>query len=308
MAYTSGTASSMADLKTALENACVANGWTLTSGILSKSGTYFQLTAETAQLTLRGGTGQTGATLDDQPAGSAGARIINSLGTTWTYPVNYEIHNFAGPDEVYFIVNYNADYYQHLNFGKSDVLGIGGTGNWFTGSYSTAYTSANAGTEFSIYAGATDSFAPYNGANVFGLFTAYHESSSNSYIHTGLEVTSWKISRNGSVVGTLLPLHWAAGLIHSLPNLTNNATVLIPVKAIQIRNSGGRTIVANPKNARFLRIDYINPGDIITFGAERWKVYPFYRKNASERNGVFINNGSATHSGTIACAIRYTGA
>ncbi len=43
MAYYNGSAATFADLKTAIENACVANGWALSNGILSKNGVFFNL-------------------------------------------------------------------------------------------------------------------------------------------------------------------------------------------------------------------------------------------------------------------------
>lgn len=297
----------MADLKTALENACVANGWTLTSGILSRSTSYFQLTAETAQLTLRGGTGQTGATLDGEPligAVKSGVRIINYLGTTWTYPVNYEIHNFIDTDEIYFIVNYNSDFYQQLSFGKSNVPGIGGSGAWFTGQYSTQLSNTNSGNTLSLYT-SYDQIGALNSGMGVGLFFDNSSSYPASFINAGLDTTEWKFYKGGVTTSDLRNPSWAAGLLTSLPSLSNSANVLVPVKAIQNRSSNGQTIIANLKNARYLRIDYINPGDIITFGAERWKVYPMFRKDASARNGIY--NGSATHSGTFGYAIKYTG-
>lgn len=44
----------------------------------------------------------------------------------------------------------------------------------------------------------------------------------------------------------------------------------------------------------------------MTYGTDRWKIYPFHRKNAAVRNGVSWSTG-ADHSGTFAYAIRYTG-
>ena len=137
MAYITGTAATFADLQTALQNACTANGWTLSSGILSKNGCFFQLVADTlggyAQLKIFGGTSQTGTTLNGQPPSNYGAKICSNNGNVIAFPINYEIHLFTNPDEVYCIINYNSDFYQQLSFGKSDVPGIGGTGAWFTG-------------------------------------------------------------------------------------------------------------------------------------------------------------------------------
>ena len=47
MAYVTGAAASFADLKTAIQNAATANGWTLTSDVLSKDGCFFKLKSAT---------------------------------------------------------------------------------------------------------------------------------------------------------------------------------------------------------------------------------------------------------------------
>lgn len=308
MTYISGTASSVDELKTALENACVTAGWVLTSGILSKDGMYIQISGTLQMLTLRGGTGQTATVLDGEPQISStkvGVRLINYLGTKWTYPINYEIHTFTNPDEVYFIINYNTDYYQQLSFGKSTVPGIGGTGLWFTGSYSTQLTESDCGVLASFYT-SIDDCGVNNGTmgcgNFFGTILAYP----THFVHNALDTTGWHYDGAGTV-GYLMPASWAAGLMTSLPSNANYSNVMVPCKGVQERNNFGQTIVVNPNNLRWLRIDYINPGSNITFGAEEWRIYPFYRKSTVDRNGKYVNDGSAEHSGTWGYAIRYTG-
>ncbi|WEM33674.1 structural protein [Pseudomonas phage PSA-KC1] len=43
MAYYNGSAATFADLKTAIENACVANGWALSDGILRRTVVFSNL-------------------------------------------------------------------------------------------------------------------------------------------------------------------------------------------------------------------------------------------------------------------------
>ena len=316
MAYITGSAASFADLQTAIQNACTANGWTLSSGILSKNGCFFQLVAGTsggyAQLQLFGGTGQSGTTLTGQPPSNYGAKICSNNGNVIAFPINYEIHLFTNPDEVYCIINYNSDFYQQLSFGKSDVPGIGGTGAWFTGAKRSDQSLTDGTFGFKVFMttiwpeiAATSSEEGYP----CGLF---FEGGSGSYfasfVHTGLDATPWRSGNSGN---SALTGYRGAGmqvgsLLMQLPNLYNNASVLLPIKPVALRSSGGVTIIANPKNARYLRIDNVVPGEIITFGAERWKCYPFYRKDSTVRNGVDWRTG-ATHSGTFGYAIRYTG-
>ena len=314
MAYITGTAATFADLQTALQNACTANGWTLSSGILSKNGCFFQLVAGTsdgyAQLQLFGGTGQSGTTLTGQPPSNYGAKICSNNGNVIAFPINYEIHLFTNPDEVYCVINYNSDFYQQISFGKSDVPGIGGTGAWFTGAYhsTTDLTTADSSMLYwraSVWsAGVSKQLA-----QTVGLFAHANNSGSRqaSFVHAGLDSVGWKTAENETAGTGLQGMSYASGLLTAMPNLGNNANVLIPVKAIQFRFDNGRTVVANPRNVRYMRIDNVVPGEIITFGTERWKCYPFHRKNATVRDGVDWYSGGARHSGTWGYAIKYTG-
>ena len=318
MAYITGSAASFADLQTAIQNACTANGWTLSSGILSKNGCFFQLVAGTSdgyeQLQLFGGTGQSGTTLTGQPPSNYGAKICSTNGNVIAFPINYEIHLFTNPDEVYCIINYNSDFYQQLSFGKSDVPGIGGTGAWFSGAKRSDQTLTD-GTYgdkvfFSTSWPETVGVNAYEGYTL-GLFIGGSEDSgyyNASFVHTGLDATPWRTGHGGSsaLTGFRSAGKAVANLLQQLPNLYNSANVLLPIKPVALRSSGGVTIIVNPKNARYLRIDNVVPGEIITFGAEQWKCYPFYRKDSTARNGVAWSTG-ATHSGTFGYAIRYTG-
>ncbi len=305
MAYITGTAASFADLQTALQNACTANGWTLSSGILSKNGCFFKLSNASNYLRIDGGTGQSGSTLTGSPA--YGQMIGSITGYVVNFPINYEIHLFENPDEVYCVINYNSDFYQQISFGKSDVPGIGGTGAWFIGSYRSDVSLTNALNRL-VYMSASPSTCgttPYSGL-ACGLFFCQSAAGSGGYVHCGLDSVGWKQEGSTTAGSGLYGISYAAGLLTAMPNLSNNANVLVPIKAIQYRNDNGRTIVLNLRNSRYMRIDNVVPGEIITFGAEQWKCYPAYRKDATVRDGVGYPTG-AQHSGTWGYAIKYTG-
>lgn len=305
MAYITGAAGSMSDLKTALENAAVAAGWTLSSGILSKNGCFFQLVANQVTnpyLQLNGGTSQTGATLNGQP--TSGVRIASASAQLISFPLNYEIYTFSNPDEIYCTVNYNSDFYQNMMFGKSDIPGIGGTGAWFCATYNSTFllTNATNSADFSMSVSQSQIYANNLGSCFFENY--YYIT---TYVHTGLDTEGWRNNTSGTAGTTgLRGISYCASLLTSLPNLSNQATILLPVKGIAVRFNGGKTIVANPKNVRYCRIDNVTPGEIITFGPDQWKVYPFFRKDILNRNG--LNFGNMQQSGTFAYAIRYTGA
>ena len=322
MAYVTGTASSFSDLKSQIEAACTDNGWTLSSGILSKGGVFFQLVADTQdgydQLRLHGGTSQTGATLNDQPPSGYGAKICSTAGHVVGFPITYHISVFAAPDEVYCVINYNSDFYQQLSFGRSDVPGIGGSGAWFTGAKRSDLDLLH-GPNMIIESRFTDQAS----ARTYGLrYTGYCGGlffddvidannwgcAGSSFVHVGLDSTQWRSpnSEGAGPTGYRGAGTKVGSLLMQLPSLFNSANVLLPIKPVAVRYSGGVTIIANPKNARYLRVDNVSPGEVITFGADRWKCFPFFKKDTAQRNGDSDTSGAA-HSGTFGYAIRYDG-
>lgn len=318
MAYTSGTANSFSDLKNSIEAFCVANGWTLSSDVLSKDGCFYQLAVLSQgsgaypYLKLQGGTGQSGSTVTGVPTGSHNsASIASANGNVISFPINYEIHLFSNPNEVYCVIEYNTGFYQFLSFGRSSIQGIGGTGCWFTGSFVTNsdFTSLNASQCYILASGPeyanTDSRSGRYNVGLF--FEGTGTGTACSFVHTGLDATPWRSSVNSSdLTGYRGAGYTVASLLIMLPNLSNQAEILLPIKPMALRSSGGLTAIVNLKNARYLRIDNVEPGDVIPYGSDQWKVYPFYKKDTGSRNGVGWFTG-ALHSGTFGCAIRYTG-
>jgi len=309
--YSTGSASSFPDLLGALSTFLVANGWTLTMGtgtnrIYSKSGTvvrfFTDIVVGTAGLYLVGATGIAGSatTGDASPA----VKIGSNAPTLVNFPATYEFAINDTPDEVYINLLYGGDKVQHLHFGKSDIPGIGGTGGWFGGSM----TASNNNTR--VYLSLVSAFA---NTSVAGQGIGYFigQSSSNSphtFVHCGLEgANAWRAVRgSGPVTGDLIGVDYIAGLLRSLPSSFNEAEVLLPIYGLLRRTDGVHTIVVALRHARFLRIDNVTPGDLITYGPDRWKVHPLYAKNTAQRDGVNWATG-AEHSGTWGVALRYYG-
>lgn len=303
MAYYTGNFSSFASLKNSVETALQANGWGLNGdGVLEKNGMYLRLTATAAQLLLQAGTGSATGALPG--AAPNGVKIMDFEGSPMNFPAIYDLHVNTGPDEVFLVVNYNADKYQQLSWGKSNIEQIGGTGMWFSGSFNE---NAASNQNHLVYTTGDASALGFGwlgmGCGLF--FEYYNQSLSCSFIHTGLDDTKWRsvYSGDGNLVGSG---DVVAGLLQALPSMFNQNTVLLPLLVTQRRLSQGQTIVADMANARLCRNDNHLAGEIVTYGTDRWKVYPFHRKNADVRNGVSWSTG-ANHSGTFAYAIRYTG-
>lgn len=312
--YASGSATSFADLLAALVGFLTGNGWSAGSAadgghILTKGAAVARLWAvagDPAGLYLQGGTGSAAGALTG-PAPYASA-MKSQAPVPVVFPVTYEFYINDTPDEVYVVMSYGGNKYQHLSFGLSDIPGIGGTGMWYTGAMredcvnNRAYQLLdfqNAGTSL-------DGFC-------YGYFSDQQNGRPSSFVHCGLEgAPAWREGARNSYdpnwnAGAILGQNHLAGLLQALPSQFNESEVLLPIYASMLRTDGTQTVVATMRHARFLRIDNVTPGDLITYGSEQWRAYPLYAKNTGERDGVGWNIG-ADHSGTWGVALRYPGA
>lgn len=292
MAYYSGVSVDMPAVRTALLNACVAEGWTWDAGneVLHQGSVYFHLPIVSGFLRLQGRTGlTTGAAPDLVKIGPFTSGASGFPAFTW--PVNYEIFVFA--DEVYLVINYSVDVYQWLAFGKSTIP-MPGTGAWFSGTSEGTTTNHSSGVAMNASSGGGTGFlCP-------GILWSTGTSNNNYYIHSDLDAGGWAHATSGTSkvgIAALVPL---VGL---LPNSWNSEALLLPVRAYKSRASSKVSLVADLVNARITRNDNLQPGEVITLGPDQWKVFPCFRKDAADRN-VGSNRGA---SGTFAWAIRYEG-
>ena len=145
MAYYSGTASSLADLRTALLTHAVADGWTLTGDVLSKAGVFFQIQVTATNITCLGC--ESNAVASPAPNVVSIGRIFERTGYTTreiSFPCNYDVFGFA--EELFLVANYDVDSYQWMAFGKSTVPGLPGQGGWCgatIGAFSVSITSTD---------------------------------------------------------------------------------------------------------------------------------------------------------------------
>ena len=307
MAYSTGSAATFAALKSSIETVLAANGWTVSSGIISKGAAYFALVADTYELQLQAGTGQTGSALTG--AASAAVKLLDFSLVPITWPLTYEIHVRTDPAEVYVVVQYNIYRYQHLNFGISNVPGIGGTGAWFSGSFRSNVLRTSTNCKVFLQngsgQGADVGAQPFDGFGLGFFFASTGGSFQSSFLHCGLEGAGWKTAY-GPDAGNLIGPSYAAALLYALPSQSNEATPLLPIHALIGRASQGLTIAASFGHARYCRLDNVVAGEVIPYGADQWKLYPMHSRNDVQRDGVTWITG-AQHSGTFGVAIRYTG-
>lgn len=303
MGYYNGTANDMTALRQALIDACALEGWSWSSSteVLSKGTMFLQLKTITGPyLTLQGGTSADGVGLT---GAAPNAVRVGLAGTTgFPFPITYEVFVFSA--EVYLVVNYSVDKYQWAAFGKSTVSGLSGTGMWFG---ATIGSSIRTNSDNIANISATGSSAGGSNANsgslsLFWAGTASDAASDNCFVHHNLSGYGWDITSGFGWTNRLgvAPL---APLVALLPNMWNSEAVLLPLRCYVPRASNKISLVADLENSRITRVDNYTPGQVITIGGDRWKIFPWYRKDVTIRNGGYQVN----HTGTFGWAIRYEG-
>lgn len=290
MAYMTGSANTLADLLTAIQTACTANGWTLAGSVLTKGTCYAKLQVSGSAITVQGGTGIDGGNnLTGVAPNPAYLRQIGAM--PLAYPMTYFIHVLTAPDEVYIVVNYSVSYYQYIAFGQSPVAGLPGTGNWFGAPYCDAASTR----AFSTNSAGAIFFGAKTAVGLFLANTFYNPAPQNAYVHHNLDAAGWSgVADAGESIGTLLDRQ---------PNAWNGETALLPIQPALNRGSSKVSLLLDLAHARYLRNDNLAPQSIITLGSDRWRVYPWYALNATNRNGGF----DVAHSGTLGFAVRYDG-
>ncbi len=308
MAYYSGTVVSLSELQNALVNSCLLHtGWSFSGSILSNAtlGIYLEITSNSTSILFKGKTSPTGdTTLNACRIGRVFQRTGYPTGDI-IFPAEYEI--FIHDDEVYFIVKHSINVFQWVAFGKSifDFSASGGTGMWLSASLAEAIVGTTGLSQTApFYISTTSSGGSGNNARVApamfwwgsGVYLTFRQ----SFIHSNLDGDGWRLGLSNDFG----PMHQVQiPLLDRQPNGWNSETVLLPFNVYKNRGSSKVSQVLQPQHCRALRIDNLEPQQILQLGVEKWKVYPWYQKNSAEKDGGV----SVWHTGTFGWAIRYDG-
>lgn len=299
MAYYSGSAASLPALRSALFSACATDGWTLTGAmedILTKGGAVCRIQIVGSYLEFIGGRGVNAGALTGSAPNAVRIGAPGNASTEIMFPVGYEIFSFDS--EVYIVINHSVDIYQWAGFGTSSIEGLPGTGMWLgaTCGGDTLNVPSPLGITATGENGSCTSAALFWSRYMLNSFTR------NYHVQHGLEAEeSWGLDFTALSlsVGALA----AAPLIGLLPNGWNSEAVLLPLRCYVVRPSDKTSLVVDLAHSRCTRIDNYTPGEVITIGEDRWKIFPWYRKNSAARNG----GDNINHTGTFGWAIRYEG-
>ena len=305
MAYYTGTATDLADLHTKLLGHAVADGWAWAVGdVISKAGVYFQIQAGVNHITCLGC--ESNAVANPAPNVVSIGRIFERSGYPTreiTFPCNYEVFGFA--QELYLVVNYDVDSYQWMAFGKSTVPGLPGQGGWCGATYGVFALSSSNTAPINITptgGGQSGTDGTTCAALAWSTIQSVYSTARNFWVNHGLDSHGW--TWNGLNADSPIGIRHASTMIGLQPSVWNSEASLLPLRCLKQRPSYKSSLIVDLANARHIRIDNLSPGDILTLGSDRWKVFPWYRKDIVNRNG---SAGSINHTGTFGWAIRYEG-
>ena len=313
--YYTAVATTYSAARAAIKAACLDNGWAETDDILTKGRANVDLQV----LETESGNDGEGviASLGLGISGATPATVTGGIGDVVrmgsprsgapveSLPATVHVFIFTDPDEVFVVMQMIQTCY-FLGFGASGydgrVWAMGNTGRRRGPSSSSSVDSFISITISRAGSGSTSSLQrrsvclPFAAQGVLPDAMEY-------FIENRLDGNAWTVpGTNGSLsVGQCHGHNVVSELNDLLPNAWNGEAVLLPIAAYIRRPEAKVSILLQLKNARYVRVDNYDAGDIITLGGEQWMVFPGFRKNADARNG----GSSSNHTGTFGWAVRY---
>jgi hypothetical protein len=308
MAYQTGTANNATDLKDIIETFAQASGWTLSSDILSKGQCHVRLTAINTDQGIK-------------LEGANSADFLTGVCPNWAqvyiasaqWPIFYHLFAHGSPDTFACVLNHNVNEFRYLAFGDITKFGSWTGGNWFSatmGQNSLTIPSMQIRSDIDnvtpMLTGQTTgsvSFAESSSGAILVYSNYGGVGTGGSFIYAEIDGAGWARPRSSDTVRISVS-EGAGRLIDRMPNAWNSQAALLPYLLTANRPSNKVSVIGEIGHLRHLRIDNYNPGDIITLGPDRWKVFPWIQKDSSKRNGDFWGYQK---SGTMGWAIRYDG-
>lgn len=313
MAHQNGTANDPVDLLDKLRVFALANGWTVhnfgarpagaTAGQalqLSKSGLAASFLSLSAAGTVNDPGPKIGGYVHDAYVGGSGTEnqangsekaYSNALAGPYQ---RYDFFTGVGQNGpyLYVVVETAAGLFKHFGIGILDGMGVLNPGSFMFNSnwnYSTNYVGNMLSTAHMIPWMGNES-SPTNG---------YHNTllASGTTIRADADTLSpkWYLGTNqpGSA-NIYVPRRMRGGpgaenqpgQVLSYPILASASmrtgrTTLVPTLMLGERTGGQYSPLGSGPGVRWVQLDYLDPGAVLTIGTDQWKVFPVVRKNGS---------------------------
>lgn len=310
--YETGTSSSLTDLLDKLRLFATANGWTQnffgtrTSG----SGQALQLTKGSLAVTF---IANTAAGSSDDPGGMLGSYChdtysagngtenqANKSAVTYANDMSgpFVAYHFLtgaerGSDYLYVIAETVAGTFKHVGVGKLIGLGALSNGHFNFGCrWGYSALSGRISDELSAYhawpfdsgEGSTRSGPGTQvRADSDAISPRWFDAWAGSFgtrLHGGPRSTGTTLGNQRATVWG--PVRFGASAI-------TGRTTLTPCLLAVDRVSSLSSLVGWPPGVRWVKLDFLAPGDTLTLGADQWKVFPVIRKNGGAGQ---VNSGT----------------
>lgn len=310
MAYQTGVVTTASDLATTIKNFAVAQGWTLTGDVVSKNGCYVELTTpSSSELKVQGAKNGNFVAPDLCPRNS---RIFL---TNWPTSAIYHLMSFDNPETIWCTINFGTIYYMHIGFGNVQKYGDWAGGMWFHAQHTTSNKDLGCMTGINGYARPFYSNTPNNCALFWSqLDNSIISSASNnkcSFLHCELRGEIWPAmgAINDASDYNIIHCPTIIGPLQKCnPNAFNGQTVLTPFQLFLQGTDGHMMPIGHVEHLRFVKLTNYNPGDIIQLGPDRWKLYPWFKLDTANPNGISYSSDDLATTGVLGVAVRYDGA
>lgn len=307
MAFQSVVVNSAVDLKAAIETFAQSNGWTLVSDVLSKNDCYVKLTvASVNEIRIQGAKNGDFAGVNLPPHYN---RICIS---TWPSNAAVNMVAFSDPDIIWMTMNYDVVKFHHIGFGNMVKYGAWTGGQWFF----ATHTTYNSDTRCASYVdGLAGVGYGYGGEAALFWDARCIDDWSGGYIHTNstfvecdLRGRIWEPpasadeNLNYFTARVISPIH------RKNPNVFNGQTLLTPFQVWLKSADGYLQCLGHVDHVRWVKLTNYNPGDLITLGSEKWKLYPWCVHDVTYPDGKGSRYSSQSAStGVLGVAVKYDG-
>lgn len=297
MAYQTGTATSPADLLDKLRIFAAANGFTVnywgdrTAGTAPRKALH--LTAGVVNVAFHSDSAAGTAIIPghfievhSHNAWEAGkgtesqterSRAVTCNDLTGPYQAYHFIVNGAGPTpHIAVIVETSAGTFKHFGAGKLEGFGALATGVYV---YASAWSLHPSYIDKPVSPDHCFPFCSYEGSRRAGYGTVVRADSDTI---SPRWYTPSPPSGSDALLGGFRELNSRATVklpFYAGASDRTGRAILTPCLIAGFRGAGFYSWLGQPPNMRWIRLKYLDPGEVLTIGTDQWKVFPVIRKN-----------------------------
>lgn len=296
MAYQTATATDASDLLDKLRLFLLANGWTVDNWADFGAVTRKTLTVHKGAFfaTFRSQTDGSTTTADPAPYVSVIGHSGYTSGTLVQESPAFRCNALSGPFVAYdffegqskdgpyihVVVETASGVFKHFGTGILNREGVYTSGQYvYAQSYDYGISGSTHNASLADYNTHAVPFDSRGGAqwgcvraDADGVSPAWHvgRASSGGYLLAGFSLGPSASASNSAPIG---------GPSRATPSSLTGRTALWPLWCLIPRPSGFYSPAGYPADMRHIRLDNYNPRDILTLGADQWRVFPIIRKN-----------------------------